>query len=82
MENTFTFTARSAKNSTHVATFTLHDDQMDIDIGTSLVAAEKTLHRDGTAMIEASSSRKSASWSNPLQSGLFSAPCARYTLPT
>ena len=43
MKNTYTFTARSAENPAHVATFTLHDDHMAVDIGTSLATAEKLL---------------------------------------
>jgi len=36
MENTYTFTARSAEDSAHVATFTLFDHSLEVDAGPSL----------------------------------------------
>jgi hypothetical protein len=43
MEDTYTFIARSAHNPDKVATFTLHDDTMSVDIGSPLEYLERAL---------------------------------------
>ena len=46
MTDTYTFTARSADDSRHVATFTLFDHEMAVDPGEPLVEA-RLLHPAG-----------------------------------
>jgi hypothetical protein len=43
LQNTYTYTARSAENPDHLATFTLTDHQMIIDPGTSLQQIQEKL---------------------------------------
>jgi hypothetical protein len=43
MTNTYTFTARSAADSRHVATFTLTDHQLAVNMGTALAEVGRTL---------------------------------------
>jgi hypothetical protein len=49
LQNTYTYTARSAENPDHLATFTLTDHQMIIDPGTSLQQMEEKLAGLGDA---------------------------------
>jgi len=49
LQNTYTYTARSAENPDHLATFTLTDHQMLIDPGTSLQQMEEKLASLGDA---------------------------------
>lgn len=66
MENTYTFTARSAQEPAHVATFTLHDGHMAVDIGASLPEVEKLL-RNGDDSGEGAMdlAEAGASWLKP-----------------
>jgi hypothetical protein len=43
MENTYTYTARSAENPEHVVTFTLYGDRMSVGVGTPLEKIEQTI---------------------------------------
>ena len=49
LQNTYTYTARSAENPDHLATFTLTDHQMLIDPGTSLQQMQEKLAGLGDA---------------------------------
>lgn len=53
MQNTYTYTARSARHPDHLATFTLTDHQVIIDPGTSLQEVEQKL----ATVVEAESKR-------------------------
>jgi hypothetical protein len=43
MENTYTYTARSAENSEEIVTFTLHDHHMSVGLGVPLEQVERVL---------------------------------------
>jgi hypothetical protein len=43
LKNTYTYTARSADDSTEIMTFTLHDHQMSVDLGAPIEQAERAL---------------------------------------
>jgi hypothetical protein len=43
MENTYTYTARSAENPDHIVTFTLHDDQMTVSVAAPLEQVEQMI---------------------------------------
>jgi hypothetical protein len=46
MENTYTYTARSAKNPARLVTFTLHDHRMSVGVGAPLEQVERLLGRE------------------------------------
>lgn len=44
MPGTYTYTARSAENPAHMATFTLQDGRMSVDMGAGMESIERVVH--------------------------------------
>lgn len=76
MSETYTFTARSAEDARHVATFTLFDHQMAIDSGEPLVDAGLIFDDDddlgtGSVVLGADLAQGLRQWAQPVGSWLF-----------
>jgi hypothetical protein len=74
MENTYTYTARSAGDPTRVATFTLYDDKLAVGVGVPLEQVERSVRaslaeegaEENAAVVEVADDEQANVWAKPL----------------
>lgn len=68
MEDTYTYTARSARHPEKVITFTLHDDSLTMDVGAMLEQAQRTMK---SATAEEGEEAEAPQWLKPMAANLM-----------